>query len=418
MLNWIALLPWLVVWWTPQATPAVEPVFRLEIPENHLSIDGDKAGALPAGEVRGFQIVIRRPVSYGSIVSKINTESANIVMRTSSVADAVVCQFDLQMHAGFQFRPGRNSVEISAKDSRNRVYYASFLLTAGGGPPAIVRAAARPESISGVQKYAVIVGVSKYKHTAISPLAFADRDAQAFRDFLLSPVGGAYPKENVRYLVNEDATLTNVRTALFTFLTKPRKDDLVVIYFAGHGFHDPNDRRNLYLLPYDAEMMNMGGTALPMWEMQDVFNRVIKARRIITLTDACHSAGISGQQAFSGGNNLVNQYLVRYAAEGERAVLTASDINESSLEGEQWGGGHGVFTYFVLEGMNGRADRNRDGTVTASELFEFVRGEVAKATFDRQNPTALPGLAQDLPLAGAGLRALLHPFLRFWPFAH
>lgn len=402
--------------WTPQAVPSNASLFRLEIPESRFAMEGDTAENLPGGDLRTFRIVIRRPVGFGSIVSKINTESANIIMQTSSVEDTVVCQFDLGMHSGFGFRPGRNSVEISARDQRNRLYYASFVLTAGGpGQAAPVRVASRPESVTGIQKYAVIVGVSKYKTPAISSLAFADRDAQSVRDFLLSPLGGAFPRENIRYLVNEDATLTNVRTALFTFLTKPRKDDLVVIYFAGHGFHDPNDRRNLYLLPYDGEMLNMGGTALPMWEMQDVFTRIIKSRRIVTLTDACHSAGISGQQAFASGNNLVNQYLARYAGEGERAVLTASDINESSLEGTQWGGGHGVFTFYVLEGMSGKADRNKDGTVTAGELFDYVRIEVVRATYDRQTPTALPGLAKDLPMAGAGLRAFVP--LQFGPAA-
>ena len=85
--------------------------------------------------------------------------------------------------------------------------------------------------------------------------------------------------------------------------------------------------------------------------------------------------------------------------------MTASDIGETSAESRKWGGGHGVFTYFLMEGLKGKADQDRDGTVTAGELFDFVRDQVILATSRQQNPTALPGLARDMPLAGKAMRA-------------
>src|SRR5665213_3040593 len=90
----------------------------------------------------------------------------------------------------------------------------------------------------------------------------------------------------------------------------------VVIYIAGHGAPDPIDPRNLYLLAADAKPDDMGGTAFPMWQLQDVFERVLKAKRVITFADTCHSYGFSGARAGAGqrrANNLVNQYLQRYA---------------------------------------------------------------------------------------------------------
>ncbi|HEV2991212.1 MAG TPA: caspase family protein [Candidatus Angelobacter sp.] len=395
-----------------------------------MTIEGDSAGIIKRTDFNRFQVVIHNSqISYGSVRSKINTESAGIIMETKTVGDTLVCYFDLTHHAGFRFKPGRNSVEIEAADSRRRVLYASFLLTVGNPtverPTGPLRAA--PEDIRGVEKYAVVIGVSRYKDRGIPALQFADRDAQAVRDFLLSANGGQFAPEKIMYLVNEEANLKNIRTALYTFLTAARKEDMVFIYYAGHGSPDPNDRRNLYLLPYDTEIYNMGGTAFPMWEIQDVFSRIIKAQRIVTLTDACHSAGISGDSAVvaSGprpsigqrrdlqfepapnghGNNLFNQYMARYAGEGRKAVLTASDISELSMEGELWGGGHGVFTYFVLEGLKGKADRNNDGVVTAGELFDYVRDQVALATKQRQNPTALAGLARDLPMSRLALHS-------------
>ena len=401
-----------------------ESVFTLEIPELHLEFSGDSAGFIPRTDFNTFQIVIRGPrINYGSIRSRINTESAAIIMETKGVNDAIVCTFDLSRRGGFLLKPGRNSVEIEASDARNRTFYASFLLNTG--VPAV--ATAKPahsgplEDVRGRDKYAVIVGVSRYRDPSIPQLEFADRDAEAIRDFLLSAAGGHFQRDKIKYLVNEDASSANLRAALYTFLTRPRKEDLVVIYFAGHGSPDPNDRRNLYLLPYDTEIFNMGGSAFPMWEIQDVFARIVKADRIVTFTDACHSGGVSGQSAQPGagrpnsstrdlgirpiGNNLINQYLTRYAGEGQRAILTASDISETSMEGKVWGGGHGVFTHFLLEGLKGKADRDADGTVTAGELFDYVHDRVVEETNQQQNPTALPGLARNLPVAGKAMVA-------------
>lgn len=440
-----------------------QPAFTLEIPELNLTVPGQSSGFLTRTDFNTFRIVIRpASINYGSIRSKINTESAGIIMDTKAVGDAVVCSFDLNRRAGFHFNGGRNSVEIEATDSRRRVLYSSFLLDTNRPVITTSRPSiAAPENIRGIEKYAVVIGVAHYKDPAIPKLAFADRDAQSIRDFLLSPEGGRFQPENVCYLVNEDANLKSLKTALYTFLTKPQKEDLVVIYFSGHGAPDPNDPRNLYLLPYDAELNNMGGTALGMWEVQDVFNRVIKAQRIVTFTDACHSGGISGESladlAFrraagvralllerphgevghyflnrnaaryateaegtvdvsamsrpssdqkgvvpANGHNLINQYIARYAGEDQRAVLTASDISEPSWEDEKWGGGHGVFTYFLLEGLRGKADENHDGTVTAGELFDYVQEQVTLEK-PEQHPTALPGLARDLPLSGRAL---------------
>jgi uncharacterized caspase-like protein len=123
---------------------------------------------------------------------------------------------------------------------------------------------------------------------------------------------------------------------------------------------------------------------------------------VITVADTCHSYGFSGARAGDAGqngSNLINQYLERYAGKGERAVITASDISESSFEDTRWGEGHGVFTYFLLKGLKGEADKNHDGVVTAGELFAYLRQVVPEATNGKQNPRAMQGLASGLPIS-------------------
>ncbi len=387
-----------------------EPI-TLEIPQLQMQVDPDSAVVIPSADVDQLLIhVTKRPsqVAPGTIYAKVNTDAANMIMSTTSMADGILCKLDLGHREGFRLRKGRNSIEVSFTDIMQRVHYTSFLLqTADVAPPDHKRISITPERAAAGDKFAVVVGIARYSDTSggITSLQFADRDAQEFRDFLLSPGGGSFPKDNIRLLLNDDATSQNVRSALFTFLTKAQPQDEVVLYIAGHGAPDPHDPRNLYLLTYDTKLDDMGGTAFPMYQLQDVFTRVLKAKRVVTFADTCHSYGFSGDQARGKkSNNLVNQYLARSASDSDRAVITASDISQLSYESDKWGGGHGVFTFFLLKGLHGEADFNKDGTVTAGELFSYIHDNVDKATDGNQSPMALPGLAERLPLSGAGLR--------------
>jgi hypothetical protein len=385
----------------------------LDIPEQQIHVEANGSAVLAPKEISYLQIRIyasSSQVNYGSIHAKINAEAANVIMTVSGTSDGILCNLDLKRRPGFEIKPGRGSVEIEFTDAHQRIHYASYLLqvpeSTGVQNPALPKVA--PVRITG-DKYAIVVGISKYQHqgAGLRNLKYADRDAQDFLAFLESPAGGGFRKENIRALFNEEATVQSLRTALYTFLTKPGETDTVILFFAGHGDEDPNDNRNLYLLTYDTDPDNMGGTAFPMWELQEVFLRVVKARRVITFTDSCHSFGISGERAHvsTKENNLINQYLTKAASSGERAVITASDISETSGEDERWGGGHGVFSYFLLQGLQGAADSNHDGTVTTGELFAYLSAQVRKATGNAQHPKAVPGSAENVPLSGPLVRS-------------
>jgi uncharacterized caspase-like protein len=386
-----------------------EPIV-LQIPSLEFNLDANLSATIENPNFDAMAIRISRnpqQVSYGSIYAKINTESANIVMTVTSDTDGILCKFDLGHHAGFRLHPGRNSVELEYKDGMERVHYASFLLQTEEKPVVVRRASITPDRAS-AGKFAVVIGIAQYQNSGsgLANLQYADHDAKDFRDFLLSAEGGAFQQDHVKVLLNNDATSQNVRSAFYTFLTQAQPTDEVVIYIAGHGAPDPNDPRNLYLLTYDTKLDDMGGTAFPMRQIQDVFTNVLKAKRVITFADTCHSFGFSGARSRGkkNSNNLVNQYMAHYANDAARAVITASDVSQLSYESDQFGGGHGVFTFYLLKGLHGEADANKDGTVTAGELYSYVRDNVAKATSGNQSPMAGPGLAERIPLAGTAMR--------------
>lgn len=239
------------------------------------------------------------------------------------------------------------------------------------------------------KRWAVVIGVSDYQDPEIQGLQYADRDAKAFYDFLRSDLAGmgGFAPENIQILLNEDATYVNMKVALFDFLKNALEEDVVYIYFAGHGTPDPQRNQNLYLLPYDANSKQLGGTGFPMEDMNRAL-RDVRAKHKILITDACHSGGINtpGLRALTLNEINSNFLNAMISSEGVHATLTASRANEYSREGDEWGGGHGVFTYYLLEALRGAADIDRDHIVSINEAFEYTRDQVRRGTNGEQTP--------------------------------
>ncbi len=241
--------------------------------------------------------------------------------------------------------------------------------------------AAAPATAPGIPRgYALVVGVANYKNLPANfQLHYPERDAEAMYSILISPEGGNFPPENVHKLVGAGATLEALRRELEVWLPSVAQEpDRVVIYFAGHGFVFEGKP---YLAPADFRADNVAGTGYPMQTLAEVISSKIKAKWKVLLTDSCHSGAITPED---------NQQINRSLLDLTRSLfsLTASRDREQSFESPDWGGGHGIFTYYVVRGLEGSADENRDGMVTADELAEYVRRNVREATGGRQNPTS------------------------------
>lgn len=290
---------------------------------------------------------------------------------------------------------GQNVITIAAKTDAQKSILKKVSVTR---TQAIANDGARPFA----NRWAVVVGISKYFFggRGIPPLRFAHNDAKAFMDFLYSPQGGSFDPAFTRILINEDATSRNIRSALFTFLKKAKKDDLVVIYFAGHGAPEPSRPDNLYLITYDTDPNDLASTAFPMWDMETALKRYINAERVVIIADACHSAGVGSATGIRniGNANLINSYLTNLQnTKPGRAIFTASEANQLSREGEEWDN-HGVFTHFLLKGLKGAADFDDNGVITIAEAFKFTYGKVRRATDSQQHPNIQGKYDKNLPL--------------------
>jgi hypothetical protein len=244
------------------------------------------------------------------------------------------------------------------------------------------------------ERWAVIIGISTYQDTRIPPLRYASADAKAFYDWIVSPDGGKYAPSRVKFLVEKEATGKNIKTALNTWLKQPIEEDIVTIYFAGHGSADsPDSLANLFLYPYDTQYNNVAATGFPMWDIETALKRFIKAKKIIVVADACHAGGVGqpfditqrdrGIEVNPISTGLQNLSKVNDGI----CVISASGDKQLSKEGKEWGGGHGVFTHFLLKGLKGEADYNKDERVTLGELIPFLSEQVRRETRNAQSPT-------------------------------
>jgi len=244
-------------------------------------------------------------------------------------------------------------------------------------------------------RWAVIVGLSTYSNSRIPALRYAASDAKAFSEWAISSTGGRYAPERVKILLDDRATGANIKDALFNWLGQALEEDVVTIYFAGHGSpQSPDHPDNLFLLPYDCQYDNIAATGFPMWDIETALKRFVKAKRVVVIADACHSGGVGqsfdiARRANRGLKvNPISTGIHSLSKVGEGVcVISASDENQYSQESKDWGGGHGVFTYFLLKGLKGDADYNRDTSVTLGELTSYLSQEVRRATKNAQSPT-------------------------------
>ena len=221
--------------------------------------------------------------------------------------------------------------------------------------------------------YALVIGVSKYEKLPTKSLRYPESDAAAIYRVLISQEGGAFASENVHQLFGAKATLANIKHELEVWLPAVAQPaDRVVVYFAGHGFVVGSRG---FLAPYDVDLQHIGDTAYPMDQLGKTLADRVKARWKALFVDACHSGKINPDST----DEAIDDQLAHLPK--TFLTFTATRNNEQSFEDPSLSTGFGVFTYFLVQGLQGNADNDPcDGIVTANELVEYVRAAVKKYT--------------------------------------
>jgi tetratricopeptide (TPR) repeat protein len=257
------------------------------------------------------------------------------------------------------------------------------------------------------QLWAVVIGISSYKNVPPEgQLRFAHRDAEELATFLRSPGGGGFPSNHIKLLLNQDATVSAIRTAIGTWLVRSAEpDDVVYIFFAGHGVVEGDT--DGYLLAHDSDPQDLYATALQVSELDRIITQRLHARVVVLMADACHAGQLGWTSRGTTERALVTKYLDEVGKSGAGVVrLLASRANERSFEDNRWGGGHGAFTHFMLEGLKGNADRDKDGFVRVGELLDYLSQIVPEETRALQHPRMAGSIDPRLPLSSLGTMKL------------
>lgn len=232
---------------------------------------------------------------------------------------------------------------------------------------------------------ALVIGISKYRELPKeAQLNYAHSDAKDFYHFLVSRAGGGVDSANIKLLLNEDATAAEIYAGL-DWLLDSERNDRIIIFFAGHGDVETRTvKQRGFLLAHDSPRAgyHAGGTVKVM-DLHDYLETLVTKNKanVLLITDACRAGKLAGGDA---GQSQTTASLQEQW--GGITKILSSQPGEKSLESEAWGGGHGVFTYHLMDGMKGLADRNADGFVSLSELNLYLSKEVPAATGDKQNP--------------------------------
>ncbi|MEO5365572.1 MAG: caspase family protein [Magnetococcus sp. WYHC-3] len=227
-----------------------------------------------------------------------------------------------------------------------------------------------------------VVGINKYALDDLD-LNFALPDAKGVLDFFLLSQGGLYERVITYELYDGDATQTGIRRAMED-MKKLRPQDVVVFYFAGHGETVGED---WFFIPHDLKDFENAGIKAQGISAHTLKELVagIPAQRVVVMFDACKSgAAADAWKEFEGVKSMA---LLSRSAGIHLATASTGDQYANEI-GEL---GHGVFTYAILEGLNGGADRPpEDQYVSVEELFAFLKEHVPylnrKYQTDRQNP--------------------------------
>lgn len=229
--------------------------------------------------------------------------------------------------------------------------------------------------------FAVIIGIENYR--SLPTASYAEADARAYRRQLLS-IG--VPEENIVLLGGEKASRNDVVKYIEEWLpTQVQPDSRVYVIFSGHGAPKPDDG-TAYLVPWDGDASFLKTTAYALDRFLDNLNG-LSARQIFVVMDACFS-GAGGRSVLARGVRPI--VMVRTIGKSWDRLTIFSAAEASQIAGGLDDKKSGLFSYHMLNGLGGAADRNHDGHVTAAELYQYVRRLVvidARREGREQTPT-------------------------------
>ena len=227
---------------------------------------------------------------------------------------------------------------------------------------------------------ALIIGISSYQRTEV-PAIYADDDAKYFYDYAMLKLG--VPEANIREFINEKADQFEILLATKKWLKRQviEEESDIYLFFAGHGLAS-EDGNKMFMLPYDGAPELLDKTAILREELfADIAST--KPRSVTVFMDTCYSGTTRGTETLIASRPIAIRAKKQSIPDGF-TVLTAASAEETAKPLEE--AKHGMFSYFVMKGMEGEADLNGNNEITAKELHAYVQKNVVKQSSGKQTP--------------------------------
>ena len=219
-------------------------------------------------------------------------------------------------------------------------------------------------------KVALLIGVSEYE-PGLNPLPAAVKDLDAMREVLLDPEIGGFAEHDVTLLKNPDRQL--VEESIYTLFSGRQRDDLLLLFFSGHGIKD--DSGTLYLATRSTRKSLRGELITPTAVSASFIHSSMsrsRSKRQVVILDSCFSGAFA--EGLSAKDDGIVDISKQLGGEG-RAVLTSSSSTQYSFE--QDGEELSLYTRFLIEGIKtGEADLDEDDVISIDELHEYARRKV------------------------------------------
>ncbi|MFY8125563.1 MAG: caspase family protein, partial [Hydrogenophaga sp.] len=269
----------------------------------------------------------------------------------------------------------KQTISVSRQAADNTVRFASL-------NPIAVRA--RPAN----NAVAIIIGIQDYSR--VPKAEFASNDARVFYDYAIRGLG--VRPENIKILLDQEASDIGILSAFKNWLPlKTRKGQTdVYVFFSGHGLPS-DDGSNLYMLPYGVDRQFLDRTAIKQSELIASL-QAVSPRSVTMFMDACYSGQIRTGETLlasarpiaiqSKASSFPSNFNVISASAPDQLASSSPDLK------------HGVFSYFLMKGMEGEADENRDGNITMAEMQSYLKEYVGKKAMSL-NRTQVPQLTGD-----------------------
>ncbi|MGV8118955.1 MAG: caspase domain-containing protein [Candidatus Xenobiia bacterium LiM19] len=224
----------------------------------------------------------------------------------------------------------------------------------------------------GARQFILAVGVSQYKNPGLS-LNFASKDADEFAALVEGKGKKIFDAQYRKILLDKDATKDTIVRELKEISQKAEPQDVVILYFSGHGDIDESDNQ-FYFIPFD---FNINENIEVMYKSSGLacstiagMTKETKAKKILMVFDTCHAGAAT--VAFRGMSEIKAMKMLGKTY-GVHIIAASTDKQKS---GEEKALGHGFLTYALIKGLEGSACSGDDGIVTVFNLIAFIQNMV------------------------------------------